>query len=202
MSVPSTDLDTHLTRIQHWSVSAFGGDAVAPAADIDPIVVHGEWSNRLPADLVAVFTRLGEPQLIHLPAHDLLTAGRAREVWAMWLDIIADQRARIPEYAAEYDPVVFSADPAGTPCELFLPSYLPIADRDGSTLFVDTRVGELSGCVGEYSATGAAERVLWNSLSEMFEALAESLDNGTPFLGATPLLRGGALVWERDRRGG
>lgn len=104
-------LDTHLTRIQHWAVSAFGGDAVAPAVDIDPIVVHGEWSNRLPADLVAVFTRLGAPQLIHLPGHDLLTAERAREIWIMWLAIIADQRARIPEYAAEYDPVVFSADP-------------------------------------------------------------------------------------------
>jgi hypothetical protein len=34
-------------------------------------------------------------------------------------------------------------------------TVVPIADRDRTTLFVDTRPGALSGCVSEYSAESA-----------------------------------------------
>ncbi|WP_316574286.1 NucA/NucB deoxyribonuclease domain-containing protein [Nocardia canadensis] len=88
-------------------------------------------------------------------------------------------------------------EPAGSASELFLPEFIPIADRDGATLFVDTRGGDLSGCVSPFSAEGAGEGWMWTSVTAMFAALADSLEEGTILLGVHPVVRDNSLVWER-----
>ena len=89
-----------------------------------------------------------------------------------------------------------SAPPAGSAGALFLPEYVPIADRDASTLFLETRPGEHHGCISEYSATGAGSGPCRPSLSAMFTALADSLTTGEPFLHHRPRVEHGGLHWQ------
>ncbi|MFD3425930.1 SMI1/KNR4 family protein [Nocardia fluminea] len=147
-------------------------------------------------------TRLGSDAFITslMPGYDLLNRSRSDQIRTLWLDIGADQRERIPGFAAEFDPAALSAEPAGTACELFLPEFIPIADRDGTTLFVDTRKGELSGCVGEYTAEGASEGWLWPSITDMFGALADSLEAESVFMNYRPMVRDRTLAWNREPR--
>ncbi|MFI6168461.1 hypothetical protein ACIBCN_16890 [Nocardia sp. NPDC051052] len=88
--------------------------------------------------------------------------------------------------------------PAGTPAGVFLPQFVPIADRDATTLFIDTRGGELFGCVTEYADENADdEGPLWVSLTAMLTDLADSLKTGTAFIRYRPTAVAGELIWER-----
>ncbi|MGM7645690.1 hypothetical protein ACSVDM_12395 [Nocardia sp. JW2] len=191
---PARALTAPLTRVQNWVEST-----LAPVAtgDDDPADVSHGWWERIPADLAVLFNHVDHfpPRL--LPDHDLLTLSGAHRIWTLWLEIIDDQRNRIPEYAAAYDPATLSAEPAGSPSELFLPEFIPFADLDGSTLFLDTRPGARSGCIAEYSATGASEGELWPSLTHLFTTLADSLESGTPFAGHHPTVTEATLHWHR-----
>jgi hypothetical protein len=70
--------------------------------------------------------------------------------------------------ANSFEPHQNNSSPAGTPAGIYLPEYIPIADRDGSTLVIDTRDGELHGCVSEYAGEGADDPgPLWRSVSAM-----------------------------------
>lgn len=190
------DLDAQFARIQRWAQANLGTDAFTPAdADVDAAQRH--WPLSLPADLAQLFARVGAYLPTLMPGYDLLTVARSEQVATLWLDLVADQRHRVPEYADAFDPARLSAEPAGSASELFLPEFIPVADRDGSTLFVDTRAGDLSGCVSPYSAEGASEGWMWPSVTAMFAALADSLEQSAIFLGARPVVRDQALVWQR-----
>lgn len=199
-SLASGDLDTQMTRIQNWALTRLGSDAFITGADPDPTAVEPGGSINLPADLTTLFGRGGGYLPSLMPGYDLLNRSRSDQIRTLWLDIGADQRERIPGFAAEFDPAALSAEPAGTACELFLPAFIPIADRDGTTLFVDTRKGELSGCVGEYTAEGASEGWLWPSITDMFGALADSLEAESVFMNYRPMVRDRTLAWNREPR--
>lgn len=85
-----------------------------------------------------------------------------------------------------------------TPAGVFLPQFVPIADRDATTLFIDTRAGDLFGCVTEYVDESADDGgPLWGSLTAMLTDLADSLEAGTVFLRYQPAVVTGELIWER-----
>ncbi|MFI8975104.1 hypothetical protein ACIGO9_19620 [Nocardia asteroides] len=190
---PDTEsLDAALDRIRRWTQAALGRDTLIPSTAAEPPA-----EDQLPvlAQLASLFTRTETALPTLLPCHDLLTATRSDQVRAMWLDIGADQRARFPEFAATHNPEVESRQPAGSASELFLPEFTPIADRDGSTLFVDVRAGEHQGCVSEYSASGASTGLCWPSPAAMFTALADSLTTAAAFLRHRPEVHSEGLHW-------
>ncbi|MGW5435391.1 hypothetical protein [Nocardia asteroides] len=191
------DLGFQLGRIQQWTRTRLDTDAFTPATGIDVDAVQRRWSLRFPTDLTLLFGRVGGYFPTLMPGYDLLAIDRSEQVRTLWLDLGADQRQRFPEFAAQFDPAALGTEPAGTASELFLPEFVPVADRDGTTLYVDTRSGNLSGCVSAYSAEGAGEGALWTSITAMFTALADSLEKGTVLLGARPVILDNTLVWER-----
>ncbi|MFD3431304.1 SMI1/KNR4 family protein [Nocardia fluminea] len=199
-SLTSGDLDTQLARIQNWAQACLGREAFITGVDPDPNAVEPGRPGDTAADVTTLFGRVGGYLSSLMPGYDLLNRSRSDHIRDLWLDIAADQRARIPEFAAEFDPAALSAEPAGTACELFLPEFIPIADRDGTTLFVDTRDGELSGCVSEYTAEGASQGWLWPSIADMFGALADSLEAQSVFMNYQPVVRDRTLVWNRESR--
>ncbi|MEU4313446.1 SMI1/KNR4 family protein [Nocardia sp. NPDC024068] len=189
------NIETQLARLQHWAQTRLDRNAFTPATDIDLDAVEHSWAINLPADLRVLFRHVGEYLPTLMPGYDLLTVARSNEIRTVWLSIGTDQRERIPEFAAEFDPAELSAEPAGSACELFLPEFIPVADR-GETLFVDTRAGDLTGCVSEYSAEGASDGWLWPSITAMFAVLADSVEEGTTFLGQRPVVRDRTLFWQ------
>ncbi|PKV81071.1 hypothetical protein ATK86_5518 [Nocardia fluminea] len=200
-SLTSCDLDTQLARIQNWTLTRLGRDVFIAGADPDPTTVEPGGSVNLPADLITLFGRSDGNLPSLMPGYDLLNRSRSDQIQALWLDIGADQRERIPEFAAAFDPAALSTERAGTACELFLPEFIPIADGDGTTLFVDTREGELSGCVSEYTAEGASDGWLWPSVADTFGALADSLEAESVFMTYyRPVVRDRTLFWNREPR--
>ncbi|WP_194828047.1 hypothetical protein [Nocardia sp. XZ_19_231] len=199
-SKTSCDLDIQLARIQNWALNRLGRDAFIASTDSGPTAVEPGSSVNLPLDLTTLFGRVGGFLPLLMPGYDLLNRSRSDQIRSLWLDIGTGQRERSPEFAAEFDPAALSAEPAGTACELFLPEFIPIADRDGTTLFVDTRSGELSGCVSEYTAEGASEGWLWPSIVDMFGALADSLEAESAFMNYRPVVSDRVLAWNRESR--
>lgn len=187
-----------LDRIATWTHTHLGRIAFLPAADAAAIAVAPQHSgNRWPQDLLDLFTHADGSELPILPGHDLLSLNRSNDIRQLWLDITADLRERHPEMAAGFDPEALGAMPAGTPAGIFLPQFVPIADRDGATLIVDTRPGDLTGCITEYTAEGSDdEGPLWVSLAAMLTNLADSYETGTEFLRYRPSVVAGELTWE------
>ncbi|PKV82568.1 hypothetical protein [Nocardia fluminea] len=189
-SEPKGDLSAQIDRIQRWARDNLGHDVFYPAT------TTLESSPNTPTEVEILFEHSDNVMAGLLPGYELLSRTRSRQIRDMWLEIGTDQRHRFPEFAATYDPAVSSAEPAGSASELFLPEFYPIADQDGSTLFVDTRGGPMSNCVSEYSAEGASEGWMWPSATAMFTALADSLDDGQPFLREHPVVRDDTLIWD------
>ncbi|OLT36260.1 hypothetical protein BJF84_11715 [Rhodococcus sp. CUA-806] len=75
---------------------------------------------------------------------------------------------------------------------------MPIAGLDGNFLFVDTRPGELYGCVtifDKVDSDGVGPQ--WISISALLADLAESLETGAPFAGGwRHEIVEGHLQWE------
>lgn len=136
----TADLDAALDRIRAWTRAALGRDTLISAPAVSGPATAGR--SLAVGELASLFARAETTLPTLLPSHDLLTATRSVQVQTMWLDISADQRAHFPEFAAAYDPEAERRRPAGSAGELFLPEFVPIADRDASTLFLDTRPGE------------------------------------------------------------
>ncbi|MEY2249073.1 SMI1/KNR4 family protein [Streptomyces sp. BF23-18] len=71
------------------------------------------------------------------------------------------------------------------------------ANHDGaSCLFVDTGPGPGRGTVGYFFQETGGEAQLWPSLTAFLVALADAVEEGTPFFGGTPVVHGGALGWD------
>ncbi|MFG1792183.1 hypothetical protein [Nocardia sp. NPDC049149] len=190
-----------LDRITTWTQTHLGRAAFLPAADAAAITAAQQHSAILwPQDLIDLFTHANGSELPILPAHDLLSLDDSNYIRQLWLDIATDLRQRHPEMASDFDPEALGAMPAGTPAGIFLPQFVPIADRDGATLVIDTRTGDLHGCIIEYTAEGSDdEGPLWISLAAMLTNLADSLETGTGFLRDRPSVVTGKLTWEPAR---
>ncbi|WP_433664130.1 SMI1/KNR4 family protein [Nocardia sp. CA-128927] len=186
-----------LDRITTWTQTHLGRVAFLPAADAAAITAAQQHSgNRWPQDMLDLFAHANGSELPILPDHDLLSMDRSNDIRKLWLDIMVDLRERHPEMAADFDQEALGAMPAGTPAGIFLPQFVPIADRDGATLVVDTRPGDRTGCIIEYTAEGSDdEGPLWISLAAMLTNLADSYEAGTEFLRYRPSVVAGELTW-------
>ncbi|QFZ78350.1 hypothetical protein GFH48_38195 [Streptomyces fagopyri] len=71
------------------------------------------------------------------------------------------------------------------------------ANHDGaSCLFVDTGPGPGRGAIGYFFQESGGEAQLWPSLTAFLVALADAVEEGTSFVGETPVVNGGALGWD------
>lgn len=88
---------------------------------------------------------------------------------------------------------------AGEAAWTFLDEFIPIAGMDGYFLFVDTRPGELSGCVTVFDKVDSDDAgPQWHSISALLDDLATSLETGTPFDGGwRHAVVEGRLQWDR-----
>lgn len=96
-----------------------------------------------------------------------------------------------------YDLDRLDAESAGSASMLLLPSFLPIAeDQSGGYLVVDTRAGELHGCVLRYEKVGGAEVPTgWPSVGALLADVADALEAPTPRSSPRPEVEDGRLSW-------
>jgi cell wall assembly regulator SMI1 len=94
---------------------------------------------------------------------------------------------------------------AGTVMATWLPEYVYVGqDTYGGGLFVDTRPGELQGCVREWDKTEADDDYgrgpIATSLADLVVALATALRTDEPFarLGHRATLVDGTLEWSLE----
>jgi cell wall assembly regulator SMI1 len=73
-----------------------------------------------------------------------------------------------------------TAQPAGSDCSAFLPSWIPIAtDFCGGYLFADLRSGARHGCIGEwYAEEGFSLGPTWDDIVHMLDTVAFALRAG------------------------
>lgn len=73
---------------------------------------------------------------------------------------------------------------AGQPAYTFVPEYLPIAERDGNLLVVDTRPGDQSGMIRYFDRVdNDDETESWPSLTAFLTEVAAAIRAGEPFMG-------------------
>lgn len=147
-----------------------------------------------PAELVDLYTRINGFPVEHwvrlLPGDELFDLDRVISERQLELDVWGPMAE---EMGFDVDPDGQAGDPAGT----YLPEFIPIAGRDGYLLFVDTRPGELHGCVTRFDKVGADDAgPYWVSVSAMLTDLATSLRTGSEFDGYSgPRIVDGQLDW-------
>lgn len=103
-----------------------------------------------------------------------------------------------PTAAERLDPGPLLAQPAGEIAGQFLPAFVPFAeDMSGTELFVDTRPGPRSGCVGAWlREDGDSEGPRWSSVAVMLAEVADGLESGQPIGYWRPLVDAGRLFWD------
>ena len=141
------------------------------------------------------------------PGFEPLGVDQIVEYWEMLTGIWAEMGLDDELAAGE-------AQPAGSPAVGFLGSWLPVAANfGGDFLFVDDRLGDPRGCVGQYYRDDGFTRApRWDDLAAMLESAAETLRVGRWFEPHRPdddLVRvvedgelrwtsGPAWEWQRD----
>ncbi|WP_175647964.1 SMI1/KNR4 family protein [Nocardia donostiensis] len=150
-----------------------------------------------PPELIEFYEQInGFPrdEWVHLlPSHELFDLERLVCERQMELDIY-DETNALHEYVPP------EGTTAGTPVYTFLPEFIPFAGLDGYLLFIDTRPGDLHGCVTEFEKVDAdAAGPRWISLSAMLTDLAHSLETGASFDGdRRPSVKEGKLDWQYE----
>lgn len=88
------------------------------------------------------------------------------------------------------------AEPVGSETPTYLPAFIPIGeDGAGDYLVVDTRGGDLHGCVVEFcNEAGAILR--WDSIDTMLDCTATALEQGTNCGGWLPIIEDHLLRWD------
>ncbi|WP_032402324.1 SMI1/KNR4 family protein [Rhodococcoides fascians] len=136
------------------------------------------------------------------PNFEVFSLARVKKTHAFW-----GQLNKRSAYGASVDVDDEMAKPAGSSAGAMLPGFIPFANDDGDTLFVDTRSGPLRGCVNLWPDADVAWRPpIWRSLSAMLEDLVFSLERNAPMAMRTsqwsrfqPFTEGDRLVWDRVR---
>lgn len=87
--------------------------------------------------------------------------------------------------------------PAGTVAAAFLADYVPIAeDGTGDTMYVDTRPGDQTGCVGIFfHADTDTYGPVWDSITAMRADVADSVEQNRPCNGWLPTVTDRRLDW-------
>ncbi|MCZ4518033.1 SMI1/KNR4 family protein [Rhodococcus ruber] len=118
------------------------------------------------------------------------------------LDAMLDDREMMTDIwqtgDAENDPDRVISTTAGEAAWTFVDEFIPIAGMDGYFLFVDTRPGELNGCVTVFDKVNSDDAgPQWLSISALLDDLATSLETGTPFDGGwNHAVVDGRLEWD------
>lgn len=160
----------------------------------------------LPADLVAWWRRANGMRWTNPLPGALLPPGflpysveealKSRQTWLNVMRVYGEQSELPP-------------GPAGSPCDVWLPEFMPIAaDGCGADLFVDLRGGSARGCVVEYDKVGAAgyedatmstDVSMWPSVAAMLGGLADALDREVPARGVRVWADDdGGISWDTD----
>lgn len=130
-----------------------------------------------------------ETRSVLLPGLDVLTYPESANVRAMmveaWDEALADDNRPLSPVAA-------------VPAYRFVSEFVPIAERDGVALVVDTREGQFSGCVTRFDRTEAdAAGAKFRSVSALLVDLSTALNDGNSrLLGARARFAGGRLSWD------
>lgn len=97
-------------------------------------------------------------------------------------------------------PGIARAQYAGETAEMFLASYVPVAeDGAGDFRYVDTRAGHHQGCVRYFAAESADQGgPIFDSLTEYVDSVRRSVEAGSEHSGLVPTFYEGALIWEVD----
>ncbi|OZC62787.1 hypothetical protein CH267_00035 [Rhodococcus sp. 06-621-2] len=138
---------------------------------------RAEW----PSELVELFRCVDglprEPWMVLFPKYELFG-----------LDAMLDEHGLMTDIwqtgDAENDPDRVISTTAGEAAWTFLDEFIPIAGMDGYFLFVDTRPGELNGCVTVFDKVNSDDAgPQWLSISALLDDLATSLETAAPFDG-------------------
>ncbi|MGI8335709.1 SMI1/KNR4 family protein [Actinomadura scrupuli] len=197
-----SDVDETWDRIVGWlgrHAPAVAGAIDPPAAEPALAQVEAAVGSPLPADLVAWWRRADgmrwtdpHPGAL-LPPHFVPHSVRgALESRRTWLEVMSSlyEGAEPPPGAA------------GSPSDVWLPMWMPIAANGGGTeLFVDLRDGPAHGCVMTYDKVGAAALApRWPSVTAMLAEVADALENEVPVQGVRIWVsEDGTISWDSDR---
>lgn len=194
---PPGSVHEQWARIEDWLLARFPENSIS-LADAETIekAIYATGEN-WPSELVDLFElanggMTGTSFTAILPRHQFLT-----------LEAMVEERAEMIRIWA--DGWTSSAHPipptAGVTSFTFAPAFIPFAGLDGNFLFVDTRPGELYGCISEFDKSGSDERgPRWLSLSATLTDLADSLAQNKEFDdGWRWSTDGSALQWDWSR---
>lgn len=194
-STPSSDVRQQWDRIAAWFRKTIPNFIITGADDERIAEVAQQTGVEWPSELVELFRCVDglprEPWMALFPQHELFG-----------LDAMLDERALMTDIwqsgDAQNDPTRVVEGTAGKAAWTFLDEFIPIAGLDGNFLFVDTRPGELYGCVtifDKVDSDGGGPQ--WISISALLANLAESLETGAPFAGGwRHEIVEGRLQWE------
>lgn len=123
-----------------------------------------------------------------IPGFDLLRSEEAEAVRTVLLDAWAPGRVYPEPYPRD----------AGQPAYTYIPEYVPVAERDGTALVVDTRSGPARGGVWLFQKVDADDTTThWASLADLLADIGDAISSGATLLGwraiTTP---DGHLRWE------
>ncbi|SNT40375.1 SMI1 / KNR4 family (SUKH-1) [Rhodococcoides kyotonense] len=194
-STPPSSVTHQWDRIAAWLRNAVPNYVINGANEERILEAKRRTGVEWPSELVELFRCVDglprEPWMALFPQYALFG-----------LDAMLADRATMTEIwqrgDAENDPTGVIERTAGKAAWTFLDEFIPIAGLDGYFLFVDTRPGDLNGCVTVFDKVDSDNQgPQWNSISAMLTDLAESLEAGVPFAGGwRHEIVDGRLQWE------
>ncbi|MGY0503215.1 SMI1/KNR4 family protein [Nocardia sp. FBN12] len=193
-STPAGSVAEQFGEIEKWLRGNLATVAIGGATEEQIRATAVATGRSWPAELVQLYTLINgfpaEQWVRLLPGDELFDLDRVLSERQLELEVWGPMAE---EMGFEVDPDGQAGDPAGT----YLPEFIPFAGADGYLLFVDTRPGELYGCVTRFEKVDADDAgPLWVSISAMLTDLATSLRTGSEFDGySRPTVVDGQLDW-------
>ena len=198
----ATELEHAWTRIRTWCAVNAPATAAAlkpPASPDTRTSAEKSTGREWPSELHEWFTLhdgVSEPGVPLVPNYPPLSVEQSLDVWDSFGELMSEQ------YEASYfDPDARSialgeSEPAGREAMMFLPSFIPICGADDFYLFVDLRLGSMSGCVTGWDHTAADQQgPIWPSITAMVESTATALETSGECNGYRPGVHQGLLGW-------
>ncbi|WP_024794347.1 SMI1/KNR4 family protein [Tomitella biformata] len=196
-ATPPGSVAVQWSRIAEWMGENLPAVPIV-GADPDRIArAEAATGVKWPAELIELFEDVNGLPLDSsapiLPGHGFFDLDRMLGERQMMLDVAS----RLDDGWLREEAV---GSQAGDTAGMILPEFIPIAGLDNYYLFVDTRPGELSGCVTEFADEGAdGSGPRWLSISAMLADLANSLETGEVFAwGMKPMIVDGMLEWRYE----
>lgn len=194
-STPAGSVIEQWARITAWLNSHHLPVTIAGATPAQIADAIESTATTWPPELIELYEQinefLGDEWVNLLPDHELFDLEQVVQERQMKIGVYTET-----DVAHGYTPR--PGTPAGTRVRSFLPEFIPFAGLDGTLLFIDTRPGDLYGCVTEFdNVDGDEAGPRWVSLGAMLTDLADSLETGSKFDGdSRPTVVDGQLDWK------